>query len=37
MVQLAVATGIPVREWAEESAEVIATALAVVADLNRKD
>lgn len=37
MIQLAVATGIPVREWSRESAEVIATALHVVADLNRKD
>lgn len=30
MVELAVATGIPVREWSNESAEVIATTIEVL-------
>lgn len=37
MVQLAVVTGVPAREWASESAETIATALDVLRELNRKD
>lgn len=32
MVELAIATGIPVREWSRESAEVVATAVAILED-----
>jgi hypothetical protein len=35
-VELAVATGIPVREWANESDEVIATVVVVLEEISKK-
>lgn len=35
MVELAVATGIPVAVWAEESSATIATALEVIEEISR--